>query len=134
MYKHQRSELHTTAFPSTYNTFDNNGGALTMSPLQIELYYDAAREILDLALVTGEQPPKIRWRFQPESGNSDSNRVEYDGQRLIVNGGKNRVEGDFVVMHHESWDRNVDVRDFVLPQPGVYTIRVRAKVCTGNIK
>ena len=106
--------------------FDNNGGALTMSPLQIELYYEAAREILDLALVTGEQPPKIRWRFQPESGNSDSNRVEYDGQRLIVNGGKNRVEGDFVAMHHESWDRNVNVRDFVLPQAGVYTVRIRA--------
>jgi hypothetical protein len=106
--------------------FDNNGGALTLSPLHLELYYQSAREILDLALVDGPQPSKLIWRFQPESGDSDSNRVTYDGQRLIVNGGKSRAENDFKVMHHNSWDRKLNARDFRLPYEGEYIIRIRA--------
>jgi mono/diheme cytochrome c family protein len=106
--------------------FDNNGGALTLSPLHLELYYQAAREILDRALVNGPQPSKLTWRFEPESGDSDSNRVTYDGQRLIVNGGKNRAENGFRVMHHESWDRKLNARDFALPYEGEYIIRIRA--------
>tara|TARA_R110002072_G_scaffold303141_1_gene495725 strand:- start:41490 stop:44549 length:3060 start_codon:yes stop_codon:yes gene_type:complete len=106
--------------------FDNNGGALTLSPLHLELYYQAAREIFDLALVEGPQPASLRWRFEPESGDSDSNRVTYDGQRLIVNGGKNRAENGFRVMHHESWDRKLNARDFALPYEGEYIIRIRA--------
>ena len=106
--------------------FDNNGSALSMSPLLLELYYDAATTILDRAFVTGDAPPAIRWRFEPESGDSDSNRVTYDGQRLIVNAGKNRVEGDAIVMHHESWDRTFNVRDFRLKDAGPYLIRIHA--------
>ncbi|TWU18083.1 hypothetical protein Poly21_02380 [Allorhodopirellula heiligendammensis] len=106
--------------------FDNNGDALTMSPLLMEMYFDAATRILDQALVEGNQPRAIRWRFEPESGNSDRNRVTYDGQRVIVNGGKNRVEGDYIVMHHGSWDRKFNVRDFRLTDPGKYRIRIRA--------
>ena len=106
--------------------FDNNGGALTLSPLHLELYYQAAREIFDLALVEGPQPSSLRWRFEPESGDSDSNRVTYDGQRLIVNGGKNRAENGFRVMHHENWDRKLNARDFALPYEGEYIIRIRA--------
>lgn len=106
--------------------FDNNGLALTFSPLQMELHLAAASEIIDRALLHGNQPPTIDWLFQPESGNSDSNRVTYDGQRLIVNGGNNRVEGDFVMMHHDSWDRKVNVRDFRLQHPGPYRIVIRA--------
>lgn len=106
--------------------FDNNGGALTLSPLHLELYYQAAQEIFDLALVEGPQPSSLRWRFEPESGDSDSNRVNYDGQRLIVNGGKNRAENGFRVMHHQSWDRKLNARDFRLPYEGEYIIRIRA--------
>ena len=106
--------------------FDNNGGALTLSPLLLELYYDAAREILQKALVEGERPPVLKWRFEPESGDSDSNRVVYDGQRVIVNGGKNRAERGFRVMHHANWDRTVQARDFAVPHEGEYIIRVRA--------
>ncbi len=106
--------------------FDNNGLTLAFSPLQMELHYAAASEIIDRALLHGDQPPAIRWQFEPESGDSDSNRVTYDGQRLIVNGGNNRVEGDFVVMHHDNWDRKVNVRDFRLAQPGRYQIVIRA--------
>jgi hypothetical protein len=106
--------------------FDNNGGALTLSPLHLELYYQSAREIFDLALVEGPQPSSLRWRFEPESGDSDSNRVTYDGQRLIVNGGKDRAENGFKVMHHEKWDRRLNARDFALPYEGEYIIRIRA--------
>lgn len=106
--------------------FDNNGGALTLSPLHLELYYQAAQEIFDLAFVEGPQPSSLRWRFEPESGDSDSNRVTYDGQRLIVNGGKNRADNGFRVMHHESWDRKLNARDFKLPYEGEYIIRIRA--------
>lgn len=44
--------------------FDNIGKALTLSPLQIELYYQSARQILDRAFVAGPKPPEIRWRFE----------------------------------------------------------------------
>lgn len=106
--------------------FDNNGGALTLSPLHLELYYDAAREILDRALVEGPQPSTIKWRFEPETGDNDSNRIEYDGQRLIVNGGQNTVENGFKVMHHDNWDRHLNARTFKLPHTGDYVIRIRA--------
>lgn len=121
-------DYNTLHFPQDPPTggFDNNGGALVVSPLHLELYYNAAREILNAALVEGEQPPAIRWRFQPESGDSDRNRVEYDGQRLIVNAGKNRVENNFIVMHHGSWDRTFNVRDFRLKHGGKYIVRIRA--------
>jgi mono/diheme cytochrome c family protein len=118
----------TSGFPqdSPAGGFDNNGGALTLSPLHLELYYDAAREILDRALVEGPRPSTIKWRFEPESGDNDSNRVEYDGQRLIVNGGKNSVENSFKVMHHDNWDRHLNARTFKLPHTGDYVIRIRA--------
>ncbi len=106
--------------------FDNNGSALTMSPLLMELYFDSATQILERAFVDGDAPPSIRWRFEPESGDSDSNRVTYDDQRLIVNGGRNRVDGDAIVMHHESWDRTFNVRDFRLKHAGPYRIRIHA--------
>ncbi|QDV52785.1 DUF1592 domain-containing protein [Gimesia fumaroli] len=106
--------------------FDNNGGALTLSPLHLELYLEAARKILDLALVETSQPPVLKWRIQPDSGDSDRNRVNYDGQRIIVNGGKNPVENGFKVLHHNRWDKKLNARDFKLPYAGSYLIRIRA--------
>lgn len=106
--------------------FDNNGTALSLSPLLLELYYSAAQKTLDKALVSGPQPGSLKWRFQLESGDSDSNRVEYDGQRLIVNGGQNQVVGNYKVMHHNNWDRHLNVRDFALPNEGRYIVRIRA--------
>lgn len=106
--------------------FDNNGQALTLSPLLMELYFQTANRALKHCLVDGDQPPVLKWRIQPESGNSDSHRVEYDGQRMIVNGGKNRTQGDFAILHHESWDRHINFRDFQVPYPGTYRIRIRA--------
>jgi len=106
--------------------FDNNGSALSMSPMQMELYVDAARKILDRAIVSGDQPKSIRYRFQPEVGNGDDSRVRYGEYNAIVHGGQNPVEGDFKVLHHVSWDRVCNARDFALPEEGVYKIRIRA--------
>ena len=107
--------------------FDNNGGALTMSPLHVELYLQLAGRILDRALVEGERPSSIRWRFQPEEGDGDRHRIELPNkQRPIVHGAKCRKEGDFTVMHHDSWNLVPNARGFNLPEEGEYIIRVRA--------
>ncbi|MCB9951582.1 MAG: DUF1587 domain-containing protein [Planctomycetaceae bacterium] len=41
--------------------FDNNGRALTVSPLLMELYLASARKILDEAIVEGAQPEALKW-------------------------------------------------------------------------
>lgn len=121
-------DFDTSGFPQDppAGGFDNNGGALTISPLHLELYYKSARQILDVALVEGNQPPSLKWRFEVESGNSDGHRVNYDGQRVIVNGGKNPAEKGLLVMRLQQWDRNINCRDFTVPYAGDYVIRVRA--------
>lgn len=107
--------------------FDNNGRALSVSPLHVELYLNAARTILDRALVTGDQPAAIKWSFDPKAGAADRRRIRLDAKNNpIVNGGNNKQEGDFVVVHHESWDKGVGARDFRVPTEGTYIIRFRA--------
>lgn len=106
--------------------FDNNGKALTMSPLLTELYLDAARKILDRALVEGDQPPAIKWRFEIDSGDNDSNRKIYDKQNVIVNGGNNPVKDGFKVLHHDNWDKHLNARGYALKHEGEYIIRIRA--------
>ncbi len=117
----------TSVFPQDppAGGFDNNGGALTMSPMQIEQYLAAAETILHRALVEGERPPSIRWRFDPEPGSNDRNRVRLDAKNNpIVKGGANEYEGDWVVIRREHWD-HFNARDFRVPAPGIYMIRVR---------
>lgn len=106
--------------------FDNNGKALTMSPLLTELYLDAARKILDRALVEGDQPSAIKWRFEIDSGDNDSNRKIYDKQNVIVNGGNNPVKDGFKVLHHDNWDKHLNARGYALKHEGDYIIRIRA--------
>lgn len=107
--------------------FDNNGGALTLSPLHVETYLSAAKQILDRALVEGEQPKAVKWRFDPKPGDADRTRLRLDAKNNpIVNGGRNTAEGDWVVIHHESWDKGVGARDFRVPVAGDYVIRVQA--------
>ena len=121
-------EIDTSHFPDDplAGGFDNNGRTLTLSPLLLELYYDTARKSLDHALTHGEEPPVLKWRFQPESGDSDSNRVKIEGQNIIVNGGKDPVDGQFKVMHHQNWDRKINIRNFAVPHAGNYAIRIHA--------
>lgn len=121
-------ELDISHFPQDppAGGFDNIGSALTFSPMQMELYLEAAQQVMAKGLVEGEQPPSIRWRFEIDSGDSDSNRVVVDGQRPIVNGGNNPVQNGFKLVHHDSWDKKLNVRDFAMKNAGVYIVRVRA--------
>jgi hypothetical protein len=122
-------EFDSSVFPQDPPTggFDNNGGALTISPLHIELYLAAAREILDRALVEGDRPAAIKWRFSPKAGPADRTRVRLDSKNNpLVNGNNNQQEGDWVVIHHNSWDKNVGARDFRVPTAGNYLIRLHA--------
>lgn len=106
--------------------FDNNGGALTLSPLHVEMYLAAAQQILDRALVEGERPASIKWRFEPRAGAMDRTRLRLDdNNNPIVNGNNNLQEGEWVVVHHNYWDKGVGARDFRVPVPGVYAIRVK---------
>ena len=108
--------------------FDNIGQALTISPLHLELYYAAARQILDRALVEGERPPVIKWRFEPEENTlgADRYRVKRDGNNILLNDGKNETENGSTVVHHESWDKGIGFRDFKLKHEGEYIIRFHA--------
>jgi len=106
--------------------FDNIGSALTFSPMQMELYLEAAQQVMAKGLVEGEQPPSILWRFEIDSGDSDSNRVVVDGQRPIVNGGNNSVQAGYKLVHHDSWDKKLNVRDFAMKDAGAYIVRIRA--------
>lgn len=111
---------------SSAGGFRNNGQALTTSPLHLELYYKAARQLLDRALDMSKPPAKIQWRFEVDSGSSDSNRKRFDGQSLILNGGQNPVKNGFKIIHHDNWNKKLNVRTFRLPKAGKYIIRIRA--------
>lgn len=122
-------DFETSGFPQDppAGGFDNNGGALTVSPLHIEMYLASAQQILDRALVEGERPASIRWRFTPKAGPADRTRVRLDARNNpLVNGNNNQQDGDWVVVHHNSWDKSIGARDFRIPTAGLYTIRVHA--------
>lgn len=108
--------------------FDNNARALTVSPLHIELYTAAAKQILDRALLEGPPPPKIHWHFKPRAVPIDSHRDKLDDNnpRAIVNGGNNREQGDWIVVRTDGWDRAVETRDWKVPFEGTYLIRLHA--------
>ncbi len=107
--------------------FDNVGQALTISPLQMELYFKAATQILDRALVEGEKPATLKWRFEPEDDvkGGDRTRIDIGGQRPILNKGENVAADGFTAIHHQAWNTGVNIRDFRLPVAGNYIIRFR---------
>jgi len=106
--------------------FDNNGGALTMSPVQVETYLSAARQILDRALVEGPRPKGIKWHFDPKVGPTDRTRLRLDAtNNAIVNGGRiNKQEANWVVIRLAPLSANA--REFQVPVAGDYVIRVHA--------
>lgn len=122
-------DFDTSGFPQDppAGGFDNNGSALTVSPLHMEMYLAAAQQILDRALVEGNRPASVRWRFEPKVGPADRTRLRLDAKNNpIVNGNNNQQEGDWVVVHHNSWDKNIGARDFRVPTAGQYAIRIHA--------
>jgi len=107
--------------------FDNIGQALTISPLQMELYFKTARQVLDRALVEGEKPPVLKWRFEPEDdvAGGDKTRISIDGQNPILNKGDNNPSADGSTLYHLPGSQ-VNIRDFKFPHAGNYIIRFRA--------
>ncbi|MEY3764074.1 MAG: hypothetical protein RLZ42_734, partial [Armatimonadota bacterium] len=114
--------------------FDNIGEALTISPLQMELYYAAARQIMDKALVEGAQPTGFKWHFEPEENKlgMDQYRVKHGGFNIILNDGANPTENGFTRVHHASWDKGVNFRDFRVPVEGEYILRFRGASSVPN--
>jgi len=123
-------DFDVSAFPQDppAGGFDNNGGALSLSPLHIETYMSAARQIVDRAFVEGDRPQGIKWRFDPQAGAMDARRIKLDAANdsVIVNGNENVQSGKWVVVHHEAWNKHVDARNFRVPLAGDYIIRVKA--------
>jgi Protein of unknown function (DUF1592)/Protein of unknown function (DUF1588)/Protein of unknown function (DUF1587)/Protein of unknown function (DUF1595)/Protein of unknown function (DUF1585)/Planctomycete cytochrome C len=108
--------------------FDNVGQALSVSPMQLELYYAAARQILNRALVEGPRPQVIRWRFEPEENKEgiDRLRVKRGDNSILLNSGENPKENGWTVIHHNAWDKTIGFRDFKVPAEGEYVLRFRA--------
>ena len=74
-----------------------------------------------------DPPPVVRWRFEFEHGNGDDHRQRLDEKNNpIVHGAQNPKRDGFTVIHHASWDRHPNARDFRVPVEGEYAIRVRA--------
>ena len=92
------------------------------------MYYQAARQILDRALVDGPQPASIKWHFDPRDNQEgmDRVRVKRDGQSILLNNGANPIENGLTVVHHDSWDKAIGFRGFTVPTEGEYIIRFRA--------
>ena len=88
--------------PSSEAGFRNSGAALGMSPLQIELYLQAARAGLAKAIVTGPEPEVFRQRAEKSSAGRrkkkapTSNNVTPD-TRFLLRLLEYPREGEFVV-------------------------------------
>lgn len=116
--------------PSVHG-FDGIGAAQHVSPLQIEQYVAAARDVLDRAVVSGSRPKAIRWHFEsesslePGSGNFLSRR-DWDGEQVRIFSGTgvaNEVRNGMLVLLPQrgfAGVRNMHFRE------GEYVIRVRA--------
>ncbi len=106
--------------------FDTNGSALNLSSSQIDLYYETARRIIVNALQRGPRPRPVTWLIEPESGDNDRNRVAFAGQKPIVNGGESAVQDGCRVLRSSEWNKAITVREFILPYPGTYRLRILA--------
>jgi len=121
-------DFDTSMFPedAAAGGFDNNGSALSFSPLHTELYLQAATKILDQVFLSEPKPQAIRWRFEPETGDSDSNRIRFGENNAIVNGGQNEAVASGRLIRTNQWDTTINARDFRVPHPGPYVIRIHA--------
>lgn len=110
--------------------FENNGRALTISPMHLELYLKTARRILDQAIVTpDEQRQTIKWRFRVENGRpgSPGRRVRLDdnlNRNIRLEAGNRPPKNG--MMQLRWWAEGVWVSYFHVPRPGRYLIRVKA--------
>ena len=118
-------------FPAepTAGGFDNNGSALAISPLHMELYLKMAKKILERALVSATQRPKsIKWRFEFEKDTkrTDHNRIYLDenNQRVMLTRSTNPDRDGLVFVRY--WGVGCRIGYFKVPHEGNYSIRIRA--------
>ena len=127
-----------TSFPvdPPAHGFDNVGAALRLSPLLMEKYVEAAREIIDRAIVTGPPPVNHVWHMEIDQARRDSNPTFDGGKELWVTdpvtyrhsyiwcGHGREVRDGFLV--HCGVDYPCGFRWFKIPETGKYVVRVRA--------
>jgi hypothetical protein len=122
-------EVDPAVFPQDPSAggFDNNGSALSLSPVLLEAYISAARRILDQALVEGNRPRAIKWRFEPKNVQADTLRVRLDAQNTAyVHGGVNRMDGKWLIVRNEAWNTSFGAKGYRAPVAGTYAIRLHA--------
>lgn len=94
--------------------FDKVSSALTLSPVQVEKYLEAADAALDVALGVGQKPQHVQQRFAATdlvAGWAKASQRELDGGGLVIfNSGYSPTE----------------LRRFRAPAPGTYRVRVSA--------
>lgn len=127
--------------------FDNIGDALSMSSLHMEKYLHAARKAIDLAIVTGPEPMRERWRFHAQRRKKDGHGYYYANDTAEGNQPNQKNRGRFIAwtlgdgskdhktegFEHLHPVREEEYRthvlraiDFTYPQKGEYIVRVRA--------
>ena len=121
--------------------FDNIGSGLTISPLHIEKYLAAAREIVDRAIVEGERPNSRHWHMEVEdahhsnqfdgresAGDSElwAKDPHHEGHRFLIKGGGVQVKDGWLIKKRSREEGAAGFRWFRIPQSGTYLIRIRA--------
>ena len=94
--------------------FDKTSSALTLSPVQVEKYLEAADLALDTALGVGPQPRLVQER--------------YAGTELVASWGadlQRRLDGNGIVIFNSGYSPT-ELRRFRAPAPGSYRVRVSA--------
>ena len=113
--------------------FDNNGGALTISPLHMEMYLKAAHQILERVMPSTPPRKPIKWRFNmPQRLNLPDPWISVPDQfgKPVPVAANARtpapLRNNLVVLERPSWDRVCSLHHFFFPGEGEYVIRVRA--------
>ncbi len=117
-------------FPAdnTAHGFDNIGTALTMSPLLVEKYLNAAQKLLDRAIVTGPRPKPALRRVEIEDLSRHFTRQK---TRRTFHGGFMVRGTDFLLMTRSKiWLPQIDT--FRFATEGEYAFRVRAGAVEGG--
>lgn len=121
--------------------FDNVGAALQVSPLLLEKYLDAARAVVDRALVAGPKPVSHTWHIEVEEahrshqfqGRESAGQDELwvadpvtERHRYLVKGGGTAVRDGWLVQQGAKDESAAGFRWFRLPASGAYLVRIRA--------
>ena len=121
--------------------FDNVGSALVISPLHLEKYLAAARQIIDRSIIEGPRPTTHKWHMEVEKAHS-SNQFpgrESAGEselwvpdpvsqrhRYLLKGGGLFVKDGFLVQKGSKGEDAAGFRWFKIPAEGEYIVRIRA--------